>query len=105
MGHWENTPVHAKTCNELKIYHMLIGRASFLADQGHPNPPLSSGFFIGINWFGDIPDHQQSVRCKAYFGRKAQGARRTKESKLQKPWALYREPVERQMDFLRSRQR
>jgi hypothetical protein len=30
-----------------------------------PNPPSSSGFFFEISGFGDIPDHQQPVRCKA----------------------------------------
>jgi len=25
-----------------------------------PNPPPNSGFFLEINWFGDIPDHQQA---------------------------------------------
>ena len=25
-----------------------------------PNPPPNSGFFIGINGFGDVPDHQQA---------------------------------------------
>ena len=28
------------------------------------NPPPNSGSFIGINEFGDIPDHSEGVRCK-----------------------------------------
>jgi len=49
-----------------------------------PNPPPNSRFFIGINWFGDIPDHQQASDVRRQGATtEAYGPIRRKEERTQ----------------------
>jgi len=52
--------------------------------QVAPDALPNSGFFIGINWFGDIPDHQQASDARRQGATtEAYGPIRRKEERTQ----------------------
>jgi hypothetical protein len=62
----------------------------FRHDVGCPNPPPNSGFFIGINWFGDIPDHQQASDARRQ-GATTEAYRPIRRKEVRTPALLGRE--------------